>query len=56
MNFSILFKRITVLALLVSLCGTGFAQKAKEKKQKEKTANSFWLDYRCHLPLQHCQV
>lgn len=54
MNFSILFKRITVLALLVSLCGMGFAQKTKGKKQKEKTANSFWLDFRVDLGSVTC--
>lgn len=54
MKFCNLLKRVTILALLVSLCGTGFAQKTKEKKQKEKTANSFWLDFRVDLGSVSC--
>ena len=37
------------MALLVSLCGTGFAQKTKEK-----TPNSFWLDFRVDLGTVTC--
>ena len=54
MEFCDLLKRIMVLALLVSLCGMGFAQKNKEKKQKEKTPNSFWLDFRVDLGTATC--
>lgn len=49
MNFCKLLKRITVLALMVSLCSTGFAQ-----RNKEKTPNSFWLDFRVDLGSVTC--
>ncbi len=54
MKFCSLLKRVTILALLVSLCGIGFAQKTKEKNQKEQTPNSFWLDFRVDLGTVTC--
>ena len=47
-------KKITALALLASLCCTGFAQKTREMKQKDKTSNSFWLDFRVDLGSATC--